>query len=166
LKRGFVGDDKAFEQWCAMRSGLDQARAYLRANPEAPRENLYAAHIEGFFDTVCQGNDGKFDQSIGARLRTWSPFSSKDRLPYGASPRARLVGMFVNLSGQVVWWGDRPPKVRDLAVINLLAGLWPGAVRQAQTGGVGASKPTVVSVVRAEENAVRATLATKRRRTR
>jgi hypothetical protein len=114
--------DEAFEQWCAMREALERARTYLEANPLAPSENIYAAMIKGFFETACRGNAGDFDASIGERLTTWRPTSKQDLWPYGFSTRAQLVAMFVNLSGPVVRWGDRPPKVRDLAVINLLRG--------------------------------------------
>jgi hypothetical protein len=48
--------------------------------------------------------------------------------------------------------------VRDLAIIALLAGQWPGAARTQQGQGSGATRPTVKDVVGAEENAIRALL--------
>jgi hypothetical protein len=157
-------DDEAFEQWCALRDALKKAAKFLEANPAAPEQSAYAAAIEGFFSAACAGNNGKFDKSIGERLNQWPHTSHKDRWPLGSSPRARIVAMFENLSGTILWWSGQRPSPRDLAVITLLAGQWPEAARKLQAGPTGAGRPTVLGVVRAEENAVRATLSAKKRR--
>ncbi len=151
-------DDAAFEQWCAMRDSLDKAAKFLEANPAAPEQSAYAAAIEGFFSAACEGNTGKLDKSIGERLSQWPRMSKNDRWPLGSSPRARIVATFENLSGTILWWSGPRPSPRDLAVITLLAGQWPEAARKRQAGPSGAGRPTVLGVVRAEENCVRATL--------
>jgi hypothetical protein len=157
-------DAEAFEVWCGLLDALEKANKFLEAKPSAPEQSTYAALLEGFLDTVCEGADGNFDKSIRERVSHWRRTSEKDRWPLGSSPRARLVASFEHYPGRMLWWGDRPASVRALAVISLLAGQWPDAARKRQAGGIGAERPTVMEVIRAEENAVRATLSAKRRR--
>jgi hypothetical protein len=156
-------DEEAFEHWSAVLDAIQRAEKFLEAKPRASQHSTFAGRIEGFLGTLCQGNDGNFDKSIRERLKHSRRVSKKERWPLGSSPRARLVASFQNLPGTMTWWDNRQPSPRDLAVINLLAGLWPDAARKRQAEGIGGARPTVKAVVRAEENAVRATLPAKRR---
>jgi hypothetical protein len=158
-------DEEAFERWSAVLDAIEKADQFLAEKPLAAQHSTFAGRIEGFLGSLCQGNDGDFDMSIRERLKHSRRISQKDRWPLGSSLRARLVASFQNFPGGIVWWHDRRPSPRDLAVINLLAGLWPDAARKRQAEGIGGARPTVKEVVRAEENAVRATLSAKRRQT-
>jgi len=68
------------------------------------------------------------------------------------------VARYETAPHHVLWWKDRSPKVRDLAIIALLAGQWPGSTRKQQAEGALATRPTVMDVVGAEENTIRALL--------
>jgi hypothetical protein len=112
--------------------------------------------LEGFFSARVEGHDGEFELSVRDRLQHWGPLTKTKSWPLGSSPRARLVALFEKAPQHVLWWKARTPKVRDLAIISLLAGQRSDAIRKQQAAGRGATRPTVLAVVRAEENAVRA----------
>jgi hypothetical protein len=54
-------DDEAFEKWCALLDAMEKADKFLEAKPLASEHSTFAARIEGFLDTVCEGNDGNFE---------------------------------------------------------------------------------------------------------
>src|SRR5690348_7624634 len=54
---GGVNSD-AFRRWTAMRDTLLDAHEYLRANPKAPEQSVFAALLESFLSSPCRGNDG------------------------------------------------------------------------------------------------------------
>ena len=150
------GIDEAYTHLSAMVDAIANADEYLRAHPSAPEKSIFAAMIAAALDARCEGADGDFSLSIRERFRRWRLVPDDMRWPLGSSPRARLVSMFENAPHNVLWWRDRSPTVRDLAIIALLAGQWPGAARRQQAEGIGAARPTVMEVVGAEENAIRA----------
>lgn len=161
--RGWVSDwaadnDEAYIRLSGLLDAITEADKYLQAHPSAPEKNVFAAMIAGALGARCEGSDGDFSLSIRERFQRWRLVPDDARHPLGSSPRARLVSLFENAPHRLLWWQDRSPKVRDLAIIALLAGQWPGAAKKQQADGSMATRPTVMDVVGAEENAIRALL--------
>lgn len=152
-----LSGDAAYEHYCRVQSALAAADEFLKAHPLVAERSLFAALLEGFFSARVEGNDGRFGLSVRERLAYW-PSTTKGARRLGSSPRARLVALFANAPTNVLWWKDRTPNVRDLAMISMLAGQWSEAARKAQREGHKATRPTVMDVVRAEERAVRVAL--------
>ncbi len=160
---GWVSDwatdnDEAYRLLSGLLDAVAKVDRCLEEHPSAPEKRILAAMMTGALAAQCEGSDGDFSLSIRERFRCWRLVPGDIRWPLGASPRARLVSLFENTPHQVLWWRDRNPNVRDLAIIALLAGQWPGASRKQQVEGSGATRPTVMDVVGAEENATRALL--------
>jgi hypothetical protein len=156
-------NDEGYKHWFAFMQAFSRADAYLRDHPSAAERSLFAAMLEAAFGAACEGNDEGVPGTVRDRLKCWRLVEAHEVWPLGASPRARLVSAFVNAPANVLWWRDRTPRVRDLAIIALLAGQWPGAARKQQTDGSGSTRPTVMDVVGAEENAIRALLSARKR---
>jgi hypothetical protein len=151
-------NDEAYNLLSGFLDAFAKVDKYLEAHPSAPEKSVFAAMMAGALASRCEGSDGDFSLSIRERFRCWRLVPDDVRWPLGSSPRARLVSMFEAAPHNVLWWRSRTPKVRDLAIIALLAGQWPGAAKKQQAEGSGAARPTVKDVVGAEENAIRALL--------
>jgi hypothetical protein len=145
--------DPAFLLWRAVRDAARAAADYLAANPDAPKHSQYAAVLEAFLSAPCVGSDGAL-LPIGQRLCSWGTVRAR---PQGnQSARTRLVQTYGRLPN-LLWWGNRKASLRDLAIVTLLGGCFPEAARRQQKDAVSvADRPTVLDVVTAEENTIRA----------
>jgi hypothetical protein len=149
-------NDEAFARLSAILHAVEAGANYLEAHPSAPEKNAFAAMIAGALGARCEGSDGDYSLSVRERFRRWQVVPEDVRHPLGSSLRARLAGLFEHAGEDVLWWTARKPEVRDLAIITLLGGQWPQAARRQQVEGPRAKRPTVMEVVGAEENAIRA----------
>jgi hypothetical protein len=143
-------NDEGFQQWLALRDAMSNALKYLDGCSDGARQRLFAETVAAFFNTPCQGYN-----SIRDRVEVWLA-APNELWMHGDAPRARLIAQYANAPPNVLWWVDRKPKVRDLSIITLLAGVWPAAAKGPQRE-VGAARRTVLDVVGAADNAVRAT---------
>lgn len=169
-------DDEALRVWRSVRDACVAASDYLDQHP-GPHVNIYAALLEAFLSSRCEGHPGDPSFTVRERLSTWRwP-------PTGASSRRRsfrtdlvsmLVGTSVFLSpmatsevkerSELFARKLAPPQlservVRELALLSLLAGCEPASATARQKRRNGGDRPTVSDVLRAEANAVRLALA-------
>lgn len=147
-------DDEPVRIWKALQTALEQAEAFLVANPDSPSRSAHAAMLDGFLSSKIEGNDGNFTKSVGERIEYWR---NGHRAPPLTSLRARLALLFD--AGPNPIWPDKKPGVREIAVLSLLAGCIPEGEKRRQEQAVGeADRPTIADVLDAEQTAVRTTL--------
>ncbi|HET9954947.1 MAG TPA: hypothetical protein VFQ61_10610 [Polyangiaceae bacterium] len=147
-------DDEPRRLWEALEAILERIEAFLVANPDSPSESIYAGMLDRFMTSKIEGNDGKLTYSIRERLR-----HGRDR--YRGTPRTSLRVKIVSLFsvGPNPIWPDKKPRVRELAVLSLLAGCIPEGEKRRQEGAVGdADRPTIAEVLEAEQTNIRAVL--------
>jgi hypothetical protein len=151
-------DDEGRRHWRAVRDAVVDATNYLDSHPEAPSRSSYAAMLMGFLSAPCLGADGDYGHSVRERLASWGRRSRDDHKQEALSFRTRLVATFC-WGPNLLWWGDRLPTIRDLAILCLLAGQVPEGVKKRQSAATTpAERPTVGDVVAAEQEAVREVL--------
>jgi hypothetical protein len=153
--------DPALQIWRELRGIVAKAEDYLRANPDAVGEFGYATVLNAFLSAPCIGADGKL-LPVRERLATWGRPQKQEFAWLDESARTRIVQTY-SLAG-VLWWGDRKPTARDLAIATLLSGCVPEGVKKRQDAATTpAERPTVGDVMAAEVGAVSEVLRRRRR---
>jgi hypothetical protein len=161
--RAWERGDPTHRLWRALRDAAGEAADYLKANPGAVEHSFYAAMLEGFFSAPCLGHEGAFSSSIGERLQAWGRAYADEQKMEKESARTRLVETY-GRGKHLLWWGDRMPTERDLAIVTLLGGCIPESALRRQKNAVrDADRLTVLEVVQAEESAI-PTLRSRKRR--
>jgi hypothetical protein len=168
-------DDEPRRLWREVRDALVRAADYLDANPEAARAIYYGYDLNELISFACyhqvnaavvNGGDPSEHNVHRGSIRGWIESARRGgprTNPEDWSCRTRLVRSVLGPIGGKWWWGSRKPTVRDLAIMSLLVGNEPeGALKQQRCAAGDADRPTVLDVVAAEENAIRAAKSRKR----
>jgi hypothetical protein len=130
-------------------AALLEALDYLEAHPDKMTVAFYAAMLAGV-PPLSPPIKGRDRPNVGAVRNA--------KRPHTQSLRTRLVTAF-GRTPDAFWWRGRSPSVRDLAILSLLAGCIPESAKKRQHGAAGqADRPTMIDVVLAEENAIRAAM--------
>jgi hypothetical protein len=148
--------------WLDLCGVVAKCIAYVDAHAEKTKQPGHAALLAAFLSALSTTDADPVMRPIRERfapllLNEIGERASRRELT--KSLRTRIVRTFYSVP-RVLWWGDKRPAPRDLALLTLLTGCFPlppenKARRAAQGKGTG---PTVLDVLRAEQTAVRAAL--------